>query len=312
MWVCCPSQEDILPVETSISSNSSSNTNYNSSSSSNNRIKRSNMDKAEREGIVIDLARIEGLPSTVWASVLLQKGEFQNRLANFIPEAADSTEGMNEWRLVSAELLQSNHSENDSHFAESTLPKVLRTQHNRFRLEEEDFLLIRQPFFSQYERAVLSSQQQFFGLTGPQGFGKSTFLHYFATKYCCGGDYIVAYVPVCPTDTKPLKKTLAEAFYRGCQIAGHTGYKELTCLDSLYDMVRKCARFAASEQKTLLLLIDQMKVDPQDFFSSTIDAICNMTGQRIKVKKSSSISNRFSSVFGNRIQSTQVPAFDSL
>jgi hypothetical protein len=235
-------------------------------------------------------------------ALLQLEAVYENKLENFIPEAADSTERINKWRQVSIEL-KSNHSEIDSHFAQSTLPKVRRTQNNRFRLEEEDFLLIRQPFFLQYERAVLSSQKQFFGLTGPQGFGKSTFLHYFATKYCYGHDYIVVYLPVCPTDTDQLKETLAEAFYRGCQIAELSGYKELTSLDTLLKILNKCAKFAASKQKTLLLLIDQMRLDPQDFFRSTTDAICNMTGQRIKVIISSSTSNRIASVFGNRIQS---------
>ena len=265
------------------------------------------MDRTEREEVVrhqqyADSALASGTGDV--AQLLQLAAGYKNQLANFIPEPADSTEAMDEWRRVSAELRSSNHSENDSHFAHSTLPKVQRTQKDRFHLEQEDFLLIRQPFFLEYERAVLLSQQvQFFGLTGPQGFGKSTFLHYFATKYCCGGDYVVMYLPVFPNDTDTLKIDLAEAFYRGCRIAGLTGYKELTRLDDLTFLIRKCADFAASKQKTLLLFIDQVKLHPQDLFQSTIhNAISNMTGRRIKAIISSSMSNRVSSVFGNRTE----------
>jgi len=170
-------------------------------------------------------------------------------------------------------------------------------------LEEELCLLIRRPLFSQYEATILPSQQQFFGLTGPQGFGKSTFLHYFATKYCFDSAYLVAYLPACPTDVKALKGSLARAFYQGCRIAGLTGYKELTRLDSLFDMLEKCIAFATTKNKTLLLVIDQINTRPREFFDSTINAICNLSGTRIKVIMSSSISHRFSSVFSTRIQS---------
>ena len=115
--------------------------------------------------------------------------------------------------------------------------------------------------------------------------------------------YLVAYLPACPTDVKALKGSLARAFYQGCRIAGLTGYKELTRLDSLFDMLEKCIAFATTKNKTLLLVIDQINTRPRDFFDSTINAICNLSGTRIKVIMSSSTSHRFSSVFSTRIQS---------
>lgn len=173
-----------------------------------------------------------------------------------------------------------------------------RTQRNRIRLEQTDFLLIRQPIFSRYEQVILShSVWRYFGLTGPQGFGKSAFLHYFATKYCNHPSYIVIYVPWCPDNTKTLKEELAKAFYRGCRIAGLGNYKELTRIDSIDDMIKRCRDFAASNGRQILVVIDQMKTQPPGFFNSTVNDLRRATD--ITVILSSSMSHQVSSVFGN-------------
>ena len=121
---------------------------------------------------------------------------------------------VNDWRRVSNDLRANANNQQDvlfSSLAPTTLPRVERTQRNRVRLEVEDFLLIRQPIFSQYETSILqqSSNHQFFGLTGPEGFGKSAVLHYFAAKYCADPVYLFIYLTWCPYDTHTLKRYLA-------------------------------------------------------------------------------------------------------
>ena len=271
--------------------------------------KRINMDTTERQGIERDLAIIERAlqqqpPADALAGLQFQQN-LQDRLNNLIPQTDElSAEILHGWRQVSNDLRTVQNGNDDSSFlAPTTLPKVFRTQNNRVRLEEELCLLIRQPFFAAYEAAVVQSQQQFFGITGPQGFGKSPFLHYFATKYCAEGTHLVVYLPSCPTTTEALKDHLAQAFYQGCQIAELNGYKELTLSNSLSEMLVVCIEFAVLKNKRLLLLIDQMKTEPQALFDSTIDAIGNLSGDPITAIMASSISHRFSSIFGNRVQS---------
>ena len=266
------------------------------------------MDTTERDVVRGKLAELER-----WSAASLQEviqkqqlvDKYNEKLDNFISGTSTETaQVLLEWRRVSNELRTIRNGNDDSSLiAPTTLPKVLRTQRNRVRLEEELCLLIRQPLFSQYEATIIPSQRQFFGITGPQGFGKSTFLHFLATKYCFDSDYLVVYLPACPTQTEPLKISLARAFYQGCRIAELSGYKELTRNVSLYDMLLECIAFAELNNKTLLVVIDQMKNEPRDFFDSTVDDICNLSGSRIIVIMSSSTSNRFSSVFGSRIHS---------
>lgn len=262
------------------------------------------MDTSEREGIVRDLGLVQSslVPGAADLATLLQlKAGYQEKLANFIPEAVNLGEGVSDWQRVSNELRTNQNGNGVSRLAPTTLPAVERTQHNRVRLEEELFLLIRQPIFSQYEKMILQSNRQFFGLTGPQGFGKSAFLQYISAKYCNDPGYLVVYLPECPTEINSLQRKLALAFYRGCRIAGLVGYEELTLVDTLTDMIQKCCNFATLNRKQLLLVIDQMKTQPRGFFNSTINGIRNVTCN-IKVVLSSSISYQVSSVFGNNYQ----------
>ena len=215
------------------------------------------MDTTERDVVRGKLAELER-----WSAASLQEviqkqqlvDKYNEKLDNFISGTSTETaQVLLEWRRVSNELRTIRNGNDDSSLiAPTTLPKVLRTQRNRVRLEEELCLLIRQPLFSQYEATIIPSQRQFFGITGPQGFGKSTFLHFLATKYCFDSDYLVVYLPACPTQTEPLKISLARAFYQGCQIAELSGYKELTRNVSLYHMLLECIAFAELNNKTLL------------------------------------------------------------
>jgi pantothenate kinase-related protein Tda10 len=63
------------------------------------------------------------------------------------------------------------------------LPKTGNQVAKRIRIEQKQYLMVRQPIFMQYEHAVFEEDDlNFIAMTGPQGFGKSVFLHYLATK----------------------------------------------------------------------------------------------------------------------------------
>ena len=179
------------------------------------------------------------------------------------------------------------------------------TQHNRVRLEAQRFLLIRQPIFSRYEAAILDDPRQFFGLVGPQGFGKSAFLYCFAVKYSAAPEYLVVFLPEFPPDaTSFLHKSLARAFYRGCRIAQLTGYATLD--DDLGTMIQKFSDFAAENGKKLILVIDQMNANASHF-SSTLMVLRGVN--RVKVVLSSSTSNQVSTVFGSTYETLKRYSF---
>jgi len=267
------------------------------------------MDATERQKIEVLLKELEDAPRTGKESlgelewVHVQMNRYQQQISNFIPEVmqVDSELVWDLWRQVAAELNQVGNS-SSSHISPRVLPEVIRTQSDRFRLEQMSCLLIRQPLFSAYEGVIFQRTTQSFALTGPQGFGKSAFLHYLATKYCHNKGFLVAFVPVCPSETNHLKKAIAAAFYRGCRIAELTEYKELTCLDDLGMMLEKCAGFASSKGKMLLLVIDQMKYRNQAFFDATtreISSVAAYVNAGIKVVLSSSTSLAWASVFSD-------------
>jgi len=162
-----------------------------------------------------------------------------------------------------------------------------------------------------YENTILDPSQNFFGLTGPKGFGKSAFLHYFAAKYCADPSCLVAYVPWYHPNLKTLERSLAHAFYKGCRISGLTGYKELTYNDSLVDMMQYCSDFAFRNEKHLLLIIDQMKPNPAEVthvFNTAVNELLQVGGMTVVL--SSSISNQVSSVFGSSYQTLDRYAFN--
>ncbi|CAB9507724.1 expressed unknown protein [Seminavis robusta] len=223
------------------------------------------MDTSELDEITKHLAELELYrPQSLSESMQKQSlvAEHKKNLNGLIPE--DSDELRRDTEVVS------------SHIAQCTLPTVNRTQSRRVRLEEKDCLLIRQPLFSMYENVILEDSSQFFGLTGPRGFGKSAFLQYLTTKHIHGSNYLVVFLPVCPDEVGEMKIHLATAFYQGCRIAQLQGYPQLSRLAELGDMVRTCVGFAKGNNKTLLLVIDQMKTEDPQFFHPTINKISNV------------------------------------
>lgn len=170
-------------------------------------------------------------------------------------------------------------------------------------MEQRDCLLICQTTFAAHEDIIFQEGTQAFALTGPQGFGKSAFLHYLAAKYCHHNGFLVVFVPVCPSDEDLLLVKLANAFYQACRIANLQNYRQLRRLDGLVGMLEKIYRFAGGNGKTLLLVIDQMEVREQAFFAPTTTKIGNFVAsrsQKIRVVLSSSTSNTYKSVFPAR------------
>lgn len=78
---------------------------------------------------------------------------------------------------------------------------------------------------------------------------------------------------------------------------------ELTQNDSLLVMMQKCSDFATLHSKQLLVVIGQMKTQPQQFFNSTVNDLRSVTG--IILVLSSSKSDQVPSVFGNYYQALE-------
>lgn len=243
----------------------------------------------------------------VAVTLLQQNMALQAKLASFIPEPPEPTAGVDDWRQVSGALREDDNGGSIlSRLSPNILPAISKTQGNRVRVESKQFLLIRQPTFSDYEKSILQSDQEFFGLIGPQGFGKSTFLYYFSIKYSAAPRYLVVYLPDFPADAHTVHRRLAQAFYRGCRIAQLTGYAEQTHEDSLTVLVQKFSDFAGENGRRLILVIDQMRAKASHF-ASTVASLRDVS--RIKLVLSSSTSDRVSSVFGSDFLSLRRYAF---
>lgn len=261
------------------------------------------MDTTDRDAMTAQLANLERWSATSLPEEMQKQNlvaQQKESLNNLIPEVM-SPDSEEQWRQVAA-VLKSDMILDSSHISTITLPTVHRAQSDRVRLEQTKCFVIRQPLFSEYEHSIFHDGQ-IFALTGPQGFGKSAFLQYLASKYCREDGYLVVYVPVCPSTMNDLKRVLAAAFYRGCRIAELGGYKELTLIDDLGDMLHKCVDFATSKGRVLLLVIDQMKYKEQELFAAATKAIHsvanvqNLNDVKIRVILSSSTSFAWTCVF---------------
>lgn len=261
------------------------------------------MDTTDRDAMTAQLANLERWSATSLTEEMEKQklvAQQKDSLKNLIPEVM-SPDSEEQWRKVAA-VLKADTIFDSSHISTITLPTVHRAQSDRMRLEQTKCFMIRQPLFSQYEHSIFHDGQ-IFALTGPQGFGKSAFLQYLASKYCHDDGYLVVYVPVCPSTMDDLKRVLAAAFYRGCRIAELGGYKELTLIDDLGNMLHKCVGFATSKGRVLILVIDQMKYKEQELFAAVTKAIHsvanvqNLNGVKIRVILSSSTSFAWTCVF---------------
>jgi hypothetical protein len=187
----------------------------------------------------------------------------------------------------------------------STLPKVGGTQSGgkRRRIEQKDFVLIRQPLFQEYEHNIFNDQaQNFLGLTGPQGFGKSVFLHYLATKRAFDGAHIVVFVPVVFTALISFKEALGRAFYRGCAAQKLANIPFVKKSDTVLASLSRMRKFAFDRQKTLVIIVDQLKLS-LEYFAETVNSMQSFAADAAAdghvVILSSSTSGRAGNVFGD-------------
>lgn len=188
--------------------------------------------------------------------------------------------------------------------SQSTLPKVGGTQSGgkRRRIEQNDFVLIRQPLFQEYENSIFNDQSlNFRVLTGPQGFGKSVFLHYLATKRAFNSDHIVVFAPVAIRKLISFKEALGRAFYRGCAAQKLANVPFMKRSDTVPESLSRMRQFAFDREKKLVIIVDQLKLS-LEYFTDTVDEMqsfaANATDGHVVIL-SSSTSGRVGNVFGD-------------
>eukprot|EP00978_Attheya_sp_CCMP212_P039176 scaffold201402_cov31-Attheya_sp.AAC.1 len=145
--------------------------------------------------------------------------EANDDIADFIMNDSDpdTNQGrpFDQWRTAFDAIMSVTDTDHSTILRE-TLPTTGNQVSKRVRIEQNNYLMVRQPIFMRYEHAVFQEESRnFIGITGPQGFGKSVFLHYLATKRAFGGSNLVVWVPFCPPIEKFFKLVLAQAFYTG-------------------------------------------------------------------------------------------------
>ena len=107
----------------------------------------------------------------------------------------------------------------DSKMEGCLLPRCRKLQAIRFCIESTAGLMFR-PFFRKKifgigAKNVHTGKKMVYGLTGPQGLGKSVFLHCLAIKR--SSDNLVVWIPFYPSEEELFKDVLATVFYSGCQ-----------------------------------------------------------------------------------------------
>lgn len=114
-------------------------------------------------------------------------------------------------------------------------------------------------------------------------------------------DYLVVYIPACPKSSTALERKLAHAFYFACRIAQLSGYPQQKLVGDLSSMFVQMIEFASTKDRTILLVIDQMKNKPTEFFEQTLTIITDVH-EPWRVVMSSSMSHRFSGIFPNEVE----------
>jgi hypothetical protein len=104
--------------------------------------------------------------------------------------------------------------------AAALLPSFTSSQPKRRRTEVDNYLMLR-PIFKKLEDDIFKETADgvrgLCGLTGPQGFGKSVFLHCLALKRAFGAtNNLFVWISACPQSLELVKEFLALAFYSGC------------------------------------------------------------------------------------------------
>ena len=171
---------------------------------------------------------------------------------------------------------------------EVLLPNFVSSQAGkRRRVETQDFWVFR-PIFKDYEAQVFGEKTQgLFALTGPQGFGKSVFLHCLALKRAFS-DNLVVWVASCPPTVLGMKTKLANAFYRGCQARGLDGIPYLKESDGIEQSLQAIKRFATGKGVQLLVIVDQLHRQLSYFQEMTESLVSILEGHRVIVSSSTS------------------------
>jgi hypothetical protein len=160
------------------------------------------------------------VPMLELMSLLENKNKIQADVADFIVPTLDGNGEIDISGWEGAHhAITTIWEETESTFVEGLLPKFVSNQAKRRRIEVADYLMFR-PFFKIYDDTIFSptpdGERGLWGLTGPQGFGKSVFLHCLALKRAFGAeDNLVVWVPTCPETIDTVKVSLARGFYRG-------------------------------------------------------------------------------------------------
>lgn len=234
--------------------------------------------------------------------------EANDKIADFILNDSDTKQvrkqvrQVDQWRTAH-NAISSVKDTDQSTILLVTLPATGNQVSKRVRIEQEHYLMVRQPIFMQYERALFEEDNRnFLGMTGPQGFGKSVFLHYLATKRAFGTSHLVVWVPFCPPSEETFKLVLANAFYTGCEAAELTGIPYLKFSQTMNTLLLKMKQFAEKEHKSLLVIVDQvhknlsyygiLKIEIQSFAQANV-------GRGHVYVVSSSTSGDVSPLFGN-------------
>ena len=175
---------------------------------------------------------------------------------------------------------------------EVLLPVFVSSQSGkRQRVETQDFWVFR-PVFRHYEEQTTRQKTQgLYALTGPQGSGKSVFLHCLALKCAFSEPNLVVWVASCPPTVSGFKTQLADAFYRGCQARGLDGIPYLKLSDSIIDSLHAIENFATEKGALLFVIIDQLhrKLDYfEELTGSLISVLATGVGHRVIVSSSTS------------------------
>ena len=182
---------------------------------------------------------------------------------------------------------------------EVLLPKFVSSQAGkRQRVETLHFWIFR-PVFQKYEATILEDKTQgLYALTGPQGFGKSFFLHCLALKRAFS-DNLVLWVAACPLTVFGMKRSLATAFYCGCQALGLDKIPYLNFSHSFEQSLQIIRGFAKEKGVQLLIIIDQLyrKLVYAEGFIGALSGLSSSDGEGYRVIVSSSTSGTTDSVF---------------
>jgi hypothetical protein len=234
----------------------------------------------------------------------------QAEVADFIVPKLDGNGEINISGWESAhDAITSIWEETESTIVDGFLPKFVSNQAKRRRLEVANYLMFR-PFFKTYDDTIFhptdDAERGLWGLTGPQGFGKSVFLHCLALKRAFGtGNTLVVWVPTCPETIDNVNLSLAIGFYRGCHARRLDGIPFMMKSNTVNISLDQMKTFAESKEKKLLIIIDQMnrKLNCFDTLKKCLqDYLLHFDGRGHRVLLSSSTSGTATPIFGEAFQ----------